>query len=75
MDREAVRDDGGECCQSGSLSHSVIAGRRKFASGSLLQDFVLSPKKLIGDGDRYISFFTTILHNSIFKKIKCLSFW
>ncbi|KAL7135801.1 hypothetical protein ABFS83_11G122600 [Erythranthe nasuta] len=43
VDREA---------ESGSVSHSVITGPRKFLSGSLLQDNVLSPKKIIGDGDR-----------------------
>ncbi|KAL8545820.1 hypothetical protein ACS0TY_005806 [Phlomoides rotata] len=52
VDREARKYDGGDCCQSGSLSNSVIAGPRKFASGSLLQEYVLSPKKLMGDGDR-----------------------
>ncbi|KAI3463006.1 hypothetical protein Pfo_019669 [Paulownia fortunei] len=52
VDREAGRDDGRDSGQSSSLPHSVIAGRRKFSSGSLLQDNVLSPKKFIGDGDR-----------------------
>ncbi|XP_047970708.1 serine/threonine-protein kinase BLUS1-like isoform X1 [Salvia hispanica] len=46
VDREAGTDDGLD------PSHSSIAGRRKFSSGSLLQEYVLSPRKLIGNGDR-----------------------
>ncbi|KAL6497535.1 hypothetical protein OROHE_027164 [Orobanche hederae] len=52
MDREAGRNDGAESCQGGSLLHSVLVGRRKFPSGSLVQDNVLSPKKFMGDGDK-----------------------
>ncbi|GFP99724.1 serine/threonine-protein kinase fray2 [Phtheirospermum japonicum] len=39
---------------SGSLLHSVLSGRKKLSSGSLVQDTnnALSPKKFIGDGDR-----------------------
>lgn len=51
-------------------SHSSIAGRRKFSSGSLLQEYVLSPKKLVGNGDRYIFF----ISNSIFTRSKYLCF-
>lgn len=47
VDREAGTNDFGDS------SHSSIAGRRKFSSGSLLQEYVLSPKKLMGNGDRY----------------------
>lgn len=46
VDREVGADDGLD------PSHSSIAGRRKFSSGSLLQEYVLSPRKLIGNGDR-----------------------
>ncbi|KAH6829223.1 Protein kinase superfamily protein [Perilla frutescens var. hirtella] len=46
VDREAGTNDGGDS------SHSVVAGNRKFSSGSLLQEYVLSPKKLVGNGDR-----------------------
>ncbi|KAL3833155.1 hypothetical protein ACJIZ3_007891 [Penstemon smallii] len=52
VDREVGRDDARDSGQSGSLSYAVIAGRKKFPSGSLLQDNVLSPKKFIGDGER-----------------------
>ncbi|KAK4417774.1 Serine/threonine-protein kinase fray2 [Sesamum alatum] len=51
VDRESGRDDAGDSRQS-SLSYSVTAARKKFPSGSLLQDNVLSHKKLTGDGDR-----------------------
>ncbi|XP_041998669.1 serine/threonine-protein kinase BLUS1-like isoform X1 [Salvia splendens] len=46
VDQEAGTDDGLD------PSHSSIAGRRKFSSGSLLQEYVVSPRKLIGNGDR-----------------------
>lgn len=45
VDQEAATNDGGD-------SSSVITGQRKFSSGSLLQDYVHSPKKLIVNGDR-----------------------
>ncbi|KAK4392986.1 hypothetical protein Sango_1769400, partial [Sesamum angolense] len=51
VDRESGRDDAGDSGES-SLSYSVPAARKKFSSGSLLQDNVLSHKKLTGDGDR-----------------------
>ncbi|KAG8384832.1 hypothetical protein BUALT_Bualt04G0159300 [Buddleja alternifolia] len=52
VNREAGRDDAEDSGQSSLLSHSVAADCKKFFSGSLLQDNVLSPKKFIGDGDR-----------------------
>ncbi|KAL0351014.1 UNVERIFIED_CONTAM: Serine/threonine-protein kinase fray2 [Sesamum radiatum] len=51
VDRESGRDDAGDSGES-SLSYSVPAARKKFSSGSLLQDNVLSHKKITGDGDR-----------------------
>ncbi|KAL0377422.1 UNVERIFIED_CONTAM: Serine/threonine-protein kinase fray2 [Sesamum radiatum] len=51
LDRESGRDDAGDPGES-SLSYPVPAARKKFSSGSLLQDNVLSHKKLTGDGDR-----------------------
>ncbi|KAL0450668.1 UNVERIFIED_CONTAM: Serine/threonine-protein kinase fray2 [Sesamum latifolium] len=51
LDRESGRDDAGDPGES-SLSYSVPAARKKFSSGSLLQDNVLCHKKLTGDSDR-----------------------
>ncbi|XP_059642641.1 uncharacterized protein LOC132284547 [Cornus florida] len=50
--QEAVRDDGEKLGQNSSLSRSLVPGREKFLSGSILQDNFISPKKVIGDGDR-----------------------
>ncbi|CAA0833747.1 Protein kinase superfamily protein [Striga hermonthica] len=50
--REATRNDSVDSSQSGSFIPSALSGRKKFPSGSLLHDNVLSPKKLFGDGDR-----------------------
>ncbi|GER41339.1 protein kinase, partial [Striga asiatica] len=50
--REATRNDSVDSYQSGSFIPSALSGRKKFPSGSLLHDNVLSPKKLFGDGDR-----------------------
>ncbi|KAK4477385.1 hypothetical protein RD792_016606, partial [Penstemon davidsonii] len=52
MDREAGGDDAWDAGQSSTTSYSVIAGCKKFPSGSLIQDNVLSPKKFMGDRDR-----------------------
>ncbi|KAG8366871.1 hypothetical protein BUALT_Bualt16G0013000 [Buddleja alternifolia] len=49
LDREAGKIDGVDSGTSCSLSHSW---RRRFSSGSLLQENNLSPKKFNGDGDR-----------------------
>lgn len=51
-DQEAEKIDGEHLGQSNSLSRSSNPGSKKFLSGSLLQDNVLSPKKFIGDLDR-----------------------
>ncbi|CAA2973547.1 serine threonine- kinase BLUS1 [Olea europaea subsp. europaea] len=50
--QETGRDDGGSTGQSGSLPPPAISGHKFFSSGSLLQDNVQSPKKIVGDGDR-----------------------
>ncbi|KAK4426149.1 Serine/threonine-protein kinase fray2 [Sesamum alatum] len=52
VDQEAGMDDGADPGLVGSISHSGIAGHRNFSSGQLIPDNVLSPKRLIGDGDR-----------------------
>ncbi|KAA8548109.1 hypothetical protein F0562_004630 [Nyssa sinensis] len=51
-DQEARRDDGENLGQSSFLPRHVVPGHKFFLSGSLLQDNALSPKKVIGDGDR-----------------------
>ncbi|KAA8530234.1 hypothetical protein F0562_004943 [Nyssa sinensis] len=51
-EQEARRDDGENFGQSSSLTRLVVPGHTKYLSGSLLQDNVLSPRKVIGDGDR-----------------------
>lgn len=56
MDRENGRNDG-ECSgQNNVLPRHVMPEHRKFLSGSLLPDNALSPRKGIGDGDRYTIF-------------------
>ncbi|KAK3011271.1 hypothetical protein RJ639_012016, partial [Escallonia herrerae] len=54
-EQEPGREDGENLRQSNPLPRSAIPGHKYFLSGSLLQDNVLSPKKLVGDGDRAIS--------------------
>lgn len=56
VDKKSVKDDNGDSSQRGSLPYSVIA-RKKISSGSLLPEKVFSPKKFIGDGDRYTHIF------------------
>uniref|UniRef100_A0A5B6ZAK7 Protein kinase domain-containing protein n=1 Tax=Davidia involucrata TaxID=16924 RepID=A0A5B6ZAK7_DAVIN len=48
----ARRENGENLGQSSSLPRSVVPGQTKILSGSLLQDNVLSPRKVLGDGDR-----------------------
>ncbi|KAL5540608.1 hypothetical protein UlMin_043183 [Ulmus minor] len=50
--QENGRAEGGCSGQSSSLPRHVVAEHKKFLSGSLLPDNVLSPKKVIGDSDR-----------------------
>ncbi|KAK6129331.1 hypothetical protein DH2020_036939 [Rehmannia glutinosa] len=52
VDRKPGRDESGDSGQIGSLSYSITAGRKFSSSGSLMQDNVLSAKRVIGDGDR-----------------------
>ena len=43
----------GECSgQSSYMPRHVITEHKKFLSGTLLPDNALSPKRVIGDGDR-----------------------
>ncbi|KAI5665524.1 hypothetical protein M9H77_15377 [Catharanthus roseus] len=51
-DQEAGRNDGENPGQSNPLPRPAIPGHRKMLSGPLAQDSVLSPKKVVGDGDR-----------------------
>ncbi|KAL6520254.1 hypothetical protein OROMI_032434 [Orobanche minor] len=52
VDRQAGKDEARDSGQSVSLSYSLAPGRKIFSSGSLVQDNVLSAKRVIGDGDR-----------------------
>lgn len=52
MYRENGRSDGDCSGQSSSLPRHVIAEHKKFLSGTLLPDNALSPKRVVGDGDR-----------------------
>ncbi|KAK2990315.1 hypothetical protein RJ640_024322, partial [Escallonia rubra] len=54
-EQEPGREDGENLRQSNPLPRSAIPGHKYYLSGSLLQDNILSPKKLVGDGDREIS--------------------
>ncbi|KAK2973300.1 hypothetical protein RJ640_027943, partial [Escallonia rubra] len=51
-EQEPGREDGENLRQSNPLPRSAIPGHKYYLSGSLLQDNILSPKKLVGDGDR-----------------------
>lgn len=64
MDREAGRDHTGDSGPGVYISNSSALGCKKSPSGSLLQENVLSPKKIISDGDRYILHFELQLNNS-----------
>ncbi|XP_024029503.1 serine/threonine-protein kinase BLUS1 isoform X2 [Morus notabilis] len=50
--QENGRSDGDCSGQSSSLPRHVIAEHKKFLSGTLLPDNALSPKRVVGDGDR-----------------------
>lgn len=50
--QEARRDDGENPGQISTLPRSSIPGHQKILSGPLIQDNLLSPKKMISDGDR-----------------------
>ncbi|KAK9271545.1 hypothetical protein L1049_001905 [Liquidambar formosana] len=52
VDQETGDNEGENLGRIGSLPRHVIADHKKFLSGSLVQDKVLSPKKFIVDGDR-----------------------
>ncbi|XP_062106858.1 serine/threonine-protein kinase BLUS1 [Humulus lupulus] len=52
MCQENGRTDG-ECSgQSTSIARHIVAEHKKFLSGTLLPDNVVSPKRVVGDGDR-----------------------
>ncbi|XP_073309793.1 serine/threonine-protein kinase BLUS1-like isoform X2 [Primulina huaijiensis] len=50
--QESGRIDGYDIGRSGSVRHSFSAGPKKCLSGSLLQDYVSSPKNFVVNGDR-----------------------
>lgn len=52
MDQENGRNEGESSCHGSILHRHAIPEHKKFLSGSLLQENSLSPKKVIGDGDR-----------------------
>lgn len=52
VDQENGRNEGESSCQGSILHRHAIPEHKKFLSGSLLQENSLSPKKVIGDGDR-----------------------
>ncbi|CAA0828518.1 Protein kinase superfamily protein [Striga hermonthica] len=52
VDRQSGRNDTSHSALSGSLSYSLVPGRKIFSSGSLVQDNTLAAKRVIGDGDR-----------------------
>lgn len=53
--QEARRDDGENPGQISTLPRSTVPGHQKILSGSLIQENLLSPKKIISDGDRYFT--------------------
>lgn len=52
--QDARRDDSENPGQISTVPRSAIPGHQKILSGSLIQENLLSPKKIISDGDRYI---------------------
>lgn len=65
-DQEARRDDGVSLRQSSSVPQFAVPGQKVFLSGPLQQE---SPKKLGGEGDRYLCFSCLYLL-SFFKLLK-----
>jgi serine/threonine-protein kinase OSR1/STK39 len=60
VDQEAGRDDGENPGQNSLLPRTAIPGHKKILSGSLMQDNILSPKKVTGDADRYVCLYMLI---------------
>ncbi|GER29491.1 protein kinase [Striga asiatica] len=53
VDRQSGRNESSNSSLSGSLSYSLVPGRKIFSSGSLVQDNnTIAAKRVIGDGDR-----------------------
>mgnify|MGYP001562377264 CR=1 FL=1 len=68
--QEVGRDDGESPGQSSSLTRSAIPGHKKLLSGSIMQDNVSSPKKVTGDGDRYMFSYVHFIVSTLLAKLR-----